>query len=60
MKKRVTMNVSPQNYGELCAVQKKIEKILHKPISLDKVLSIVLAVKSVDDVLSDLVLERET
>jgi len=57
MNKRITLSVSVQNHEKLRSIQKKIERILKRDVSLDEVLSIVLAVKSIDEVLSELLIE---
>jgi hypothetical protein len=52
-----TVEIAMRDYKELQSLQKGIAKILKKPISLKKTLSIVLSVKSLDQQLSELMLE---
>jgi len=50
--------VSVQTAKRLHALKTQIEKILGKSISDDQLVNIILSTKSVDEALSDLMLER--
>jgi hypothetical protein len=52
-----TIEISMEDYNILHSIKTRIELILKKSISLKKTLSIVLSVKSLDQQLSELMLE---
>jgi len=52
-----TIEISMEDYKELQSIKEKIEKILRKPISLKKTLSIVLKVKDLRSAIEELMLE---
>jgi len=52
-----TVEISMEDYKELHSIKEKIDKILRKPISLKKTLSIVLKVKDLRSAIEELMLE---
>lgn len=57
MTETTTIEISMEDYNILHSIKTRIELILKKSISLKKTLSIVLSVKSLDQQLSELMLE---
>ena len=57
LRARKTLSVNTQNYEKLCALQRKLEQILERNVSLDETLNIVLTVKSLDSQLEEMMLE---
>jgi hypothetical protein len=55
--KTTTIEVSIETYNECHSLKEKIEKIVKKTISFDKLLKIMLSVKSIDQQLSEMMLE---
>lgn len=55
--KTTTIEVSIETYDIIHSAQTQIEKILRKNVSIDKVLKIAFAMKSLDAQLSELMLE---
>jgi len=53
-----TIEISIETYNTLHSYQEKIAKIIRKPISLNKTLAIILSVKSLDEQLTELMLEQ--
>lgn len=58
MSDRTTLSISTQTHERLNKLKERIERILGKKISLDQTLSVILAVKHLDEVLEDMILER--
>jgi len=56
--KRVSIMVSMQTAKRLHAIKTQVEKILGKSISDDQLVRIILSTRSLDDALSELILER--
>jgi tRNA(Ser,Leu) C12 N-acetylase TAN1 len=57
MTETTTIEIAMEDYKELQSIKEKIEKILRKPISLKKTLSIVLKVKDLRSAIEELMLE---
>lgn len=57
MANRVSLMLSIQTYREVNAVKDKLEKIIRKKLSNDDVVQILLAAKSLDAQLEDLILQ---
>ena len=57
MTETTTIEISIEDYNKLHNLQTRLEAILKKSISIKKTLSIVLSVKSLDQELSELMLE---
>ena len=55
--KRTTIAVSIETYNKLHKVKTLIEKIVRKKLDYDRVLSIILSTKALDDQLTDIILE---
>jgi hypothetical protein len=57
MTETTTIEIAMEDYNTLHKLKERIEAIIKNPISLKKTLSIVLSVKSLDQQLSELMLE---
>jgi hypothetical protein len=55
--KTTTIEISIETYNECHNLKERIEKIVKKTISFDKLLKIMLSVKSIDQQLSEMMLE---
>ena len=57
MTETTTIEISIEDYNKLHALSERLTKILKHPVSLKKAFSIVLSVKSIDQQISELMLE---
>jgi CRISPR/Cas system-associated protein Cas10 (large subunit of type III CRISPR-Cas system) len=57
MTERVCVMLHKQNYERLNAIKEQLEEILHKKLSMDEVVNVILTVKGIDQQLTDMLLE---